>query len=150
MTVRFTFDLAAVRRLADHADQAPMWMHPAGSDADGPGLLLCRDSNGVHLTSNGLPAPQPPADQPGTLDTPAVFARERTPGIAWQPTAARERDTVICEELTLCAPGGHPLLDLLRAGADAGFTTFTVTVSATGLHVTISRYRDRSHRPVTA
>jgi hypothetical protein len=54
MTTRFTFDLAAVRRLAEHADQAAVWLHPASSDADGPGLLLCGDSNGVHLTS---PAP---------------------------------------------------------------------------------------------
>jgi hypothetical protein len=72
-----------------------------------------------------------------------VFARECTPATAWDTAPLRDADTVFCEELSLCAPGAHPLLAQLRAGDDAGFTTVAITVSATGVDVAISRRRAR-------
>jgi hypothetical protein len=139
MTIRF--DPRPV--LAEHADRAAMWFHPASSDSDGPGLLLRSDTNAIHLTSNGLPAPQPPAHQLSMLDKPAVFARECTPATPWQPAAPGNSEAALCEELTLCAPATNPLLAQLRAGADAGFTTFTVTVITAGLDIAMSRHRSR-------
>jgi hypothetical protein len=143
LTIRFTFDLTAVTRLADHAARASLWVHPAGSGAETPGLLLGGDRYGVYLTSNGLPSPQPFTDN----GQPAVLAHERTPA----PASLLDAGAVFCKEVSLCAPGGHGLLAQLRAGVAAGFTTVTVTVCTAGVDVAISRRRTRRpHAALTA
>jgi len=140
MTIRLSFDLATVARLADHA--AAYHADPAGA-----ALLLSSGVNGVHLTSTGRPALPAPAEQPGTLDTLAAFADECPPGTPWlEQVTLLHREADLAELLPVHEPADNPLLAQLRAAVDAGYTTATVILSGAGLDIAVSRRRHRAPR----
>jgi hypothetical protein len=149
MTIRLTFPLATVIALIDHATGAAAHLHPAGTDTTGPALLLRSDTNGVHLTSNGLPTPPAPAGQPGTVDRLAAFAQQCPPGTPWLEQIQLLRSaTPLTQVLPLHQPQRHPLHAQLHAGATAGYTTMTVLLDGTGISVAIGRRRERTHQPI--
>jgi hypothetical protein len=151
MTIRVSFNLPAVASLAAHAVAAAGHVHPTGSTCAGAALLLSSGSNGIWLTSNAMPAPAAPAGQPGSRHTLAAFADQCPPGTAWlEQVQLLHREGPLAEVLPLHEPAGNPLIAGLRAGADAGFTTWTVILSGADLTIAVSRHRDRSHRSVTA
>jgi hypothetical protein len=128
--------------LAEHADRAPMWFHPA--DSDGPGLLLRSDTNGIHLTATDCRRRSHPPTSPARWTSRRCSPANARPEPRGKPATPGHREAAICEELTLYAPAINPLLAQLRAGADAGFTTFAVTVTTAGLDIASSRHRHRS------
>jgi hypothetical protein len=147
MTIRLTFDLTAVRRLAEHAATAAGHVYPAGTGHTGPALLLSSGSDGIWLTSNGLPISPAPAGQPGSLDRLAVFAAQCPPGTPLlEPVELQYGETPLAEAIPLHQPANHPLLAQLRDAADAGYTALTVVLSSTGLDLTVSRQTTRSRR----
>jgi hypothetical protein len=149
MTIRLSFDLSTVHDLAEHAIEADWHFYRAGGCTITAAALLLSsgDGNGVWLSSNGLPAPSAPADQPGTLDRPAAFAIECPPGTPWlDQVHLLHGEHPLAVALPLHEPDGHPLIAQLRDGAQAGFTTLRILLSGTGLDIAVSRHRDRSRR----
>ncbi len=135
-----SFDLPTVVRLANHAAAAAHHSDPAG-----PALLLASSSNGIHLTSSGLPALPAPAGQPGTLHETAAFAAQCPPGTTWpQQTRLLHTGTPLAKPLPLHEPHRHPLIAQLRAGAAAGYTTLTVRLSDSGVDLAVGRRRSRT------
>ena len=150
MIIRLSFALPAVAQLAAHAVAAAGHVHPAGSASAGAALLLSSGSNGIWLTSNGMPALPAPADQAGSLHTLGAFADQCPPGTAWlEQVQLLHREGPLAEVVPLHEPAGNPLIAQLRAAADAGFTTWTVILAGADLTIAVSRHRDRSHRSVT-
>ncbi|WP_432830872.1 hypothetical protein [Dactylosporangium sp. CA-092794] len=153
MTIRLTFDLDTVCEVAEHAAAAATGTGHADAARPGPALLLRSGSNGIWLTSNG-PHPQPaPANQPGTLDRRAAFARQCPPGTPWLDVNRLLRTEAIPlrYELPLHEPTGNPLLGQLRVASLAGATTVTVLLSGTGIDIAVGRRRDRAtQRPQPA
>jgi hypothetical protein len=146
VTVALSFDLATVVALADHAAAATHHSDPAG-----PALRLASSSDGVHLTSSGLPAMSAPAGQPGSLDRMAAFAAQCPPGITWlEQVQLLHSETPLAEPLPLHQPQHHPLIAQLRAGAAAGYTTLTVLLSGSVLDLAVGRRRTRTRSHATA
>jgi hypothetical protein len=141
MTVRLSFDLSTCLQLAEHAAAAAHYRQAAG-----PALLLHSDGNGVHLTSNGLPALPPAAGQPAITDQLAVFAEQCPPGTPWLDQIQMLGQTPLAEPLPVHEPTGHPLIEQLLAATRAGHTTLTVLLSGTGLDLAVSRRRHRTGR----
>src|SRR5690242_18780200 len=88
-----------------------------------PALLLSSGTDGIWLSSNGLPVLPAPARQPGSLDRLAAFADQRPPATPWLEQAQLlHTETPLAAVLPLVEPTRRPLLEQLRAGAAAGAT----------------------------
>lgn len=138
MIITLLFDLPTVVRLANHAATAALHRAPAC-----PALLLASSSNGVCLTSSGLPALPALAGQPGTLREMAAFAGQCQPGTPWsqQPYLP---ETPVAMPLPLYEPLRHPLITQLRSGAAAGYTTLRVLLTDSGINLAVGRRRSRT------
>jgi hypothetical protein len=148
MTIRLRFPLSTVVCLAEHAAVAAGHVHPVGSGHTGAALLLSSGTDGIWLSSNGLPVLPAPAGQPGSLDRLAAFADRCPPATTWlEQVQLLPTETPLAAVLPLVEPTRRPLLEQLRAGAAAGATTLIVLLSGTGVDVAVGRHRHRGHQP---
>ncbi|MEJ3741807.1 hypothetical protein WEI85_00695 [Actinomycetes bacterium KLBMP 9797] len=157
MTVRF--DLHAVLELAEHAVTAPSHLyHPDRTRARGEAALTLAVSDTVYLLSAGVPGLDKAAGVPQS-----VFAEPDSVELdgwhtePWQLVDPNEvysaalRDghqlpLVALRFLPLHRPAGHPVIDLMRAAARAGYTH--ITVDPADLSVAVARCRRRPRTPV--
>jgi len=146
------FDLCAVLELAEHAVTAPSHLyHPEPATARGEAALTLAVSDTVYLLSAGVPClekapcvPQSVYAEPDSVDVGGWCTEPWqvvNPNEVYSATVrgGQQLPTVALRFLPLHRPTGRPVIDLMRAAAQASYTH--VTVDPADLSVGVLRRR---------